>query len=385
MISGDHSLCCGCGACAYICPMRAIVMETDDKGFAYPRVDASRCCGCGRCDSTCVYTSPLSVDNPEATFIAYSDDEGLRKRGSSGGVFGAIAYNTIQKLYGVVYGAAYDHELSVAHVRVERMEDLPALFSSKYVQSDTTDVYGKVEQDLREGRHVLYSGTMCQIAALLNALDTRRIDRTRLLTVGVICHGVPAPMVWRRYLDVLAERYGARAISANMRDSETAPWHRFRIRIVFENGSVYSVPHQLDPFFVAFLEGRFLRESCFHCSCKGGMVRGLDVLLGDAWGAENSVSAIEDDKGASVVMAATERGLEALYSAGLELFDYDFAELRRTHESLFRQASRPKHSSEENPFMMSFKTRAIAYIKLAADRMGVTAPLRRFRQSLRHR
>lgn len=30
--------CCGCGACASVCPRNAIVMSEDNDGFRYPQI-----------------------------------------------------------------------------------------------------------------------------------------------------------------------------------------------------------------------------------------------------------------------------------------------------------------------------------------------------------
>ena len=48
-------LCCGCGACRFICPVNAIVMQPDERGFLYPVVDAQKCVGCYQCLTVCVF------------------------------------------------------------------------------------------------------------------------------------------------------------------------------------------------------------------------------------------------------------------------------------------------------------------------------------------
>jgi formate hydrogenlyase subunit 6/NADH:ubiquinone oxidoreductase subunit I len=35
--------CCGCEACAQVCPSGIISMQMDDEGFRYPVVDRERC------------------------------------------------------------------------------------------------------------------------------------------------------------------------------------------------------------------------------------------------------------------------------------------------------------------------------------------------------
>ena len=51
----DPAKCCGCGACARICPKQCIRMVEDEDGFVFPRVDAGACVNCGRCDQVCPF------------------------------------------------------------------------------------------------------------------------------------------------------------------------------------------------------------------------------------------------------------------------------------------------------------------------------------------
>ena len=54
MISVIHKTkCCGCTACANICPKKCIIMKQDNEGFQYPHVDIERCINCGLCDKSC--------------------------------------------------------------------------------------------------------------------------------------------------------------------------------------------------------------------------------------------------------------------------------------------------------------------------------------------
>ena len=56
------------------------------------------------------------------------------------------------------------------------------------------------EKFLKNNRKVMFSGTPCQVAALKHYLQH---DYDNLLTVDIICHGVPSPKVWNLYLDEL--------------------------------------------------------------------------------------------------------------------------------------------------------------------------------------
>ena len=47
--------CCGCSACAYICPKKAIKMEFDNEGFLYPIIDEQKCVRCYKCIEVCSF------------------------------------------------------------------------------------------------------------------------------------------------------------------------------------------------------------------------------------------------------------------------------------------------------------------------------------------
>lgn len=45
--------CCGCTACMVICPVNAISMKGDKKGFLYPIIDENICIRCEKCLRVC--------------------------------------------------------------------------------------------------------------------------------------------------------------------------------------------------------------------------------------------------------------------------------------------------------------------------------------------
>ena len=55
------------------------------------------------------------------TYIGYNSEEIIRKESSSGGIFYAIASAFIDT-GGVVFGAAFDNDYTVKHIRIERKE-----------------------------------------------------------------------------------------------------------------------------------------------------------------------------------------------------------------------------------------------------------------------
>lgn len=192
----DKKDCCGCASCAQVCPKQCISMNEDCEGFLYPKVDSAVCVDCGLCEKVCPVINKGYTIVPLATYAAKNKDEKIRYKSSSGGVFTLIAEQILAD-GGVVFGARFNENWEVIHDYAETVEGLEAFRGSKYVQSVIGDNYKYAKQFLLEGRNVLFSGTPCQIAGLKKFL---RKEYENLLTVEVVCHGVPSPKVWRDYL-----------------------------------------------------------------------------------------------------------------------------------------------------------------------------------------
>lgn len=193
----DKSKCCGCNACVQRCPKQCIAMQVDEEGFLYPVVDQSVCIDCGLCEKVCPVINLNEPRQPLQVLAAKNRNEEQRLRSSSGGIFILLAEHII-KQGGVVFGARFDKNWEVEHAYAETLEELEPLMRSKYVQSRIGNTYKEAEQFLKQGRQVLFVGTPCLIAGLKKFL---RKEYENLLAVDFICHGVPSPGVWRRYLE----------------------------------------------------------------------------------------------------------------------------------------------------------------------------------------
>lgn len=71
----------------------------------------------------------------------------------------------------VIYGAAFDNNWKVKHIRVDDIGELKKLYTSKYVQSDMGYSFKQVKHDLDTGKEVLFAGTPCQVAGLKSYLS----------------------------------------------------------------------------------------------------------------------------------------------------------------------------------------------------------------------
>lgn len=340
----DKKDCCGCQACVSVCAKRCITMQTDSEGFLYPVVDKDTCTDCGLCEKVCPVIHQSAPVDPQATYIAINRDEEIRLQSSSGGIFTLLAESVIAE-GGVVFGAQFDEDWNVIHAYTDTIEGLAAFRGSKYVQSRIGDTYREAKEFLKQGRKVLFSGTPCQIAGLRKFL---RKDYDNLLAVDFICHGVPSPGVWRRYLDELrdelrAERGdGKNSVSSSMKElpvitgisfrDKTNGWKKFGFRLRYAASEAapntvspsaikeekeFLQPFPENPFMRGFLADVYLRPSCYACPAKSGK-SGSDITIADAWGLNLFAPEYDDDKGACYVLENIEKG-----TSYMSLFSFD--------------------------------------------------------------
>lgn len=291
--------CCGCSACVSVCPKHSISFLEDKEGFLYPKVDLETCIDCGLCEKVCPVINQESEREPLAVYAAKNDDESIRVKSSSGGIFTLLAEKVIDE-GGVVFGARFNEKWEVIHDYTETKDGLEPFRGSKYVQSNIGESYQQTETFLKAGRKVMFTGTPCQIAGLKKFL---RKDYENLFTVDFVCHGVPSPLVWRMYLEEESIRFG-KDINAveeiNFRDKSTG-WKTYSISIKLSKNIVSSAVFTDNNYMGAFLSNLSLRPCCYQCPAKAGK-SGANITIGDFWGIENVMPELDDDRGISVLV-----------------------------------------------------------------------------------
>lgn len=313
--------CCGCTACVNACPVQCIVMRKDREGFDYPLADSYKCIGCGKCEEVCPVISPMPERKPLAVLGGRCGE--YVARSASGGIFPYLA-EKVTGLGGLVYGAAFEADMSVSHREAKDMNEVECFRGPKYVQSELYAVFDDVRENLAEGRSVLFSGTPCQVAGLKNYIGR---DDAGLWTVDFACHGVPPPALWKRYAGSLEKRYGAELSGVSFRDKERS-WMHYDVVYEFrkdgEHCRTVRTKYMEDPYMALFVQNMTLRPSCYNCPVRCGR-SGSDLTLGDLWNVRNCLPELDDDAGTGLVLVNTERGRQLLEGLALHEIDHGAA------------------------------------------------------------
>ena len=294
--------CSGCTACASICPKCCIHMKADMEGFLYPEVDTEICINCGACEKVCPILNPIEEKEfSQKGYLVQHKNMEVRLDSTSGGAFTAIASVILCK-GGVVFGAAYDENFHVYHTYVENEIHLAKFRNSKYVQSDLRNSFVQVKEFLKKDRWVCFSGTPCQIEGLVKYLG-RQYER--LLLVDLVCHGVPSPLVWNKYLEYqnIEEQK-----PDNIRFRDKYYGYKYSTMSIIRNGqNTYHAGSQLDPMLRAFFSDICNRPTCYKCPFKK-RYRVSDLTLWDCFSVYDYDETMDDDNGTTRVLCHTEKG-----------------------------------------------------------------------------
>lgn len=309
--------CCGCTACASICPHKAITMKPDTLGFLYPEVDKGKCTDCGLCEKVCAfndnYDKSLNLDTPDVYGARHKNMQEV-ETSRSGAAFIAIS-DWILDQGGVVYGVGYKDHFRVAHKRATSKEERDEFKGSKYVQSDLSDIFLQVRKDLKEGKIVLFSGTPCQTAGL-NSFIGKKL-RQNLYLVDIVCHGVPGPYIWRDFMAYLEKKQGSKICWVDFRDKQKFGWTAHKETFKFVKGGGKMIFTDL---FYKHIMFRHSCGKCHYCNTK----RPSDITIADFWGWEKTNPEFnKDDKGVSLILVNTEKGRELFNHINKDLNVFD--------------------------------------------------------------
>ena len=387
----EKSQCCGCAACQQVCPKGCITMKPDEEGFLYPKVDKAACVDCHLCENVCpVLHSPEERTNEnQRGYLVQIKDERIRKESTSGGSFTAIASWVIER-GGVVFGASLDiRKKEVAHRWVDTADGLSLFRNSKYVQSNIGNSYKETREFLKKGRWVCFSGTPCQIEGLKCFL---RKDYERLVTVDVVCYGIPSPGMFRDYLSWQQQRIGGRFTKMLFREKRLS--YNYTSVSIFNDQSDkdYHSGVERDKFMRSFFSDMNVRPSCYDCHFKK-RYRVSDFTIWDCYDVK-AFSKHFDEEGTNRMLVHTEKGEHILEAIKNDIrweeykdLDYFIADETamvksvrkpRQREAFFDDYARMDYGElMDKWFPDTWKVRMNSFLRMTAFRLGVYNPAKR--------
>lgn len=300
----NKNLCTGCGMCTNVCPNQAIEMHKEKHDFLFPIIKESLCCECGLCQRKCPANQMTDLEqNVRQVYAAWNKNRKVRKRSTSGGVFSLFAESILND-GGFVSGVKWTENFNAEHCIIDKAADLPLLNGSKYVQSNTADIYLKVKSALEDGRKVLFSGTPCQNHALKMFLGK---EYNSLYYIDLVCHGVPSYEMLKRYL-LERSNNGQKTVSNVQFRYKNPHWDYCYVRVDFTDGTHYKKYTVDDSYFTIFNIGYSLRDRCRECKYTSTHRYG-DITLADFWGYRPYKFKMRDfNKGTSLILINSEKG-----------------------------------------------------------------------------
>lgn len=331
--------CCGCSACVEICPRHCISFNNDKEGFKYPIVNIEECIDCHLCEKVCPVIHQGDEKLPIKNYAAINKNLEIRKRSSSGGFFYLLASKII-KQGGIVWGAKFNKDWEVVMDYTDNIDGLLPFMGSKYVQANPLNCYIDAKRFLQEGKTVLFTGTPCQISGLRLFLQK---EYDNLLLVDVICHGVPSPLFWQKYLKEIKSSFPGRELSyVGFRD-KVEGWKKFSLFLDFEN-KLFHQPFTYNSYMKLFLGNYILRPSCYKCPVRKGK-SGSDITIGDFWGIQNIFPAIDDDMGVSSVLVNSDKGYNFIKDLDADFYECTYDNILKSNSALRESYQIPKKRS----------------------------------------
>lgn len=301
----DKVTCCGRWACENICPKHCVVMKEDNEGFRYPEVDVEVCIECGLCEAVCpILHKPIKEHEETIGYVIQHKDNNIRRDSTSGGFFSAISDYVLNQ-NGYVFGAIYNKKMEVVHYGTNKKEEIQLFRGSKYVQSKIGHTYQEAKKLLQTGCLVCFSGTPCQIAGLKNYLKK---DYANLITVDLVCHGNPSPLLFRKYLEYQQIKYKNKVTGVKFRDKYYG-YNYSTMTLDFEDERIqYHYGMEADLMLKFFFKGLCSKPACHQCVFKS-IERVSDFTIFDCWNAK-FYNKIMDKAGATHVFIHSQKGFD---------------------------------------------------------------------------
>ncbi|WP_027090366.1 Coenzyme F420 hydrogenase/dehydrogenase, beta subunit C-terminal domain [Thomasclavelia saccharogumia] len=302
----DETKCCGCKSCVQICPTKSLYMQNNKEGFQYPELDVNSCINCNLCEQVCPMENKPKKNSIIDIYAAQHIDDHILKNSSSGGMFRALSNEIIMKYKGYVVGCSWDENNHPVFTMENKIDKLQKMQGSKYLYSDTKQIFKEIKNKLDDEKIVLFTGSPCQCAALLLYL---RKDYPNLYTADFLCHGMPSWKLFDTYINSLEKKFNSKIKNIKFRDKDKLGWsHTFSFEYYHNHKTKkkYFIGNT-NPYTYAFTNNLINRLACYECQFRGES-RYTDITFCDFWGVDDFIKDFEVRKGVSACSVNTDKG-----------------------------------------------------------------------------
>jgi coenzyme F420 hydrogenase subunit beta len=374
----------GCGACAALCPGKAITLIDVPARGIRPKVDSARCQHCGQCVKLCpgieLSHQPFNSETIPAlrrawgpvleVWEGYATDPEIRYKASSGGVATALALFCLEKQQAsavLQIGASSEAPLRNVPVFSRTRDELLACTGSRYAPAATCSQL----QEIAEARTpCVFVGKPCDIAALRKSqTNNEQIKKNVILAISIFCAGTPTSNGTYALLDSLG------VSQDQVKNLRYRGWGWPGVTTVEVKASDND---QRQMSYEQSWGNILSKHSQFRCRlCPDSTGEFADISCGDPWYRD-----IEpDEPGRSLVLARTEHGRKVLRQA----MDSKYIELEKVRPEVLPASQRALLKKRQNLFgrLLSMRTLLVPTPQFSGFSLAANWRLLGWRERLR--
>lgn len=366
------SICTGCLACVDTCPEKCISVSNSIDGFYRPLVDSLKCIDCGMCEAFCKSILALSRNIVREVFSCQSKNPEKLIEATSGGVFELLS-DAVFEDGGIVFGVAYDDQMSAVHIAATDTVGIRRINGSKYVQSNPLSAYIQVRNMLNSKKLVLFSGVPCQIAGLRTFLGK---DYDNLYTVDVPCYGIPSPQFFHDTVDYYEKKHSAKMYSFSFRDKHKNGFSHTSVMKFRKNGKDFTKridDYRKIPYHYSFGMRNCFQEKCYDCDYTC-MNRVSDITIASFWNIDKITPVYDVKKGVSMVLINSLKG-EQLFDSIKPLMIHrkeNQTDAISSNSALVKNIEMPLNRKE---ILLDYSQKGFAYVVKKYYRMSMKSKL----------
>lgn len=308
----EEGKCTACRSCEQICPVDCISLIKNAHETTAAIYNKEKCISCNLCKNACPQISKRNGLYPIKCYAAWSTNEEIRINSASGGIATEI-YRYYASINGLFTGVSIDNELYARYKLSKSLDDINLFQNSKYVESDTGEVFSQIELALKNNNTIVFIGLPCHVAGLKSYLGTNGISTEGLTTVDIVCHGTTPVIFLIDHVNHIAARKKRCLSDISFRDPHEGT-HTFTFTLSDSKGTYYKKKVDRDDVYqIGYHQGLTYRDNCYSCIFACPQRQG-DLTISDFSGLGKEAPCDYSGYSVSCVLVNSEKGMELFNS-----------------------------------------------------------------------